>query len=179
MSTQTKSWRWPLAAASSTDFETLYREQLPKVYNFFRYRFGDDSLAEDLTAATFEKAWRKRDQYRRDLSALPTWLFTIARRIAIDYYRRAKVEVAFDEANELVDPETLEDQTSRAEDLAHLNALLIGLESRERELIALKYGAGLTNRAVADLTGLSESNVAVILFRVVRSLREKWERSYE
>lgn len=178
MSTQTRSWQWPLAATSA-DFEAFYRQQMPKIYNFFRYRFGDDALAEDLTAATFEKAWRKRAQYRRDLSARSTWLFTIARRIAIDYYRQDKVEVALDEANELVEPETLEEHTSRAEDLAHLNALLIGLESRERELIALKYGAGLTNRAIADLTALSESNVAVILYRVVRSLREKWEQSYE
>ncbi|MCU0488179.1 MAG: sigma-70 family RNA polymerase sigma factor [Anaerolineales bacterium] len=168
-----------MAADSSVDYEAFYRQQMPKIYNFFRYRFGDNALAEDLTAATFEKAWQKRDQYRHDLSALSTWLFTIARRIAIDHYRQAQVEVAFDETDSLVDRDNLEEQASQADDLAHLNALLIGLESREQELIALKYGAGMTNRAIADQCGLSESNVAVILFRAVRSLREKWEQSYE
>lgn len=53
--------------------------------------------------------------------------------------------------------------------------LLLQLEERERELVALKYGAGLTNRDIARLTGLSESNVGVILHRTVRSLRQEWE----
>ena len=56
-------------------------------------------------------------------------------------------------------------------DFARLSALLTHLEARERELVALKYGAGLTNRAIAELTGLSESNVGTILHRVVTRLR--------
>ncbi|HEY9526387.1 MAG TPA: sigma factor [Anaerolineales bacterium] len=42
------------------DFETVYQPELPRIYNFFRYRRGDDQLAEDLTAQTFEKAWKHR-----------------------------------------------------------------------------------------------------------------------
>jgi RNA polymerase sigma factor (sigma-70 family) len=64
------------------DWNAVYGEMLPKVYNYFRYRLGDDPAAEDLTAATFEKAWSKRKQYRRDKSAFSTWLFTIASRVA-------------------------------------------------------------------------------------------------
>ena len=39
----------------------------------------------------------------------------------------------------------------------------------------MKYGANLTNRAIAGLTGLSESNVGVILHRVVQALKKEWE----
>jgi RNA polymerase sigma-70 factor (ECF subfamily) len=52
--------------------------------------------------------------------------------------------------------------------------LTLSLSDRERELIALKYGAELNNRLIARLTGLSESNVGSILHRVIGSLREKW-----
>jgi RNA polymerase sigma-70 factor (ECF subfamily) len=44
------------------------------------------------------------------------------------------------------------------------------LPDRERELLALKYGSGLTNREIAGLTGVSESNIGTILYRTVRRL---------
>ncbi len=63
-----------------TDWHSVYTEQLPRVYNFFRYRLGvqDNATAEDLTATTFEKAWRHRNQYQRNRAAFATWLFTTA-----------------------------------------------------------------------------------------------------
>ena len=81
---------WLGAGATEADFEAVYRRELPRVYNFFRYRLGDDQLAEDLTSETFEKAWRNRQRYRRDLAAFSTWLFTIARRVAVDQYHRRR-----------------------------------------------------------------------------------------
>ena len=53
--------------------------------------------------------------------------------------------------------------------------LLAALPDRERELVALKYGAGLTNRAIARLTGLTESNVGTILHRAIVALRADWK----
>jgi len=55
-----------------------------------------------------------------------------------------------------------------------LSALLGLLPERARELLALRYGAGLTNRAIARLTGLSESNVGTILHRTIQELRAGW-----
>jgi RNA polymerase sigma-70 factor (ECF subfamily) len=48
------------------------------------------------------------------------------------------------------------------------------LPEREREILALKYGAGATNRAIADVAGLSESNVGTIIHRTVQLLRSRW-----
>jgi RNA polymerase sigma-70 factor, ECF subfamily len=48
------------------------------------------------------------------------------------------------------------------------------LPERERELLALKFGAGATNRDIARVTGLSESNVGTILHRTVQALRSQW-----
>lgn len=58
--------------------------------------------------------------------------------------------------------------------VARLTTLMAKLPERDRELIALKYGGGLTNRTIATLTGLSESNVGTILHRAVQALRADW-----
>ena len=160
---------------SAVNFEALYQRELPRVYNFFRYQIGDDQLAEDLTAATFEKAWKHRDRYRADLASFSTWLFTIARRIAADHYRKRRPAVALDDISLASDGHVVEDAAQKHADFATLAILLTRLAERERELVALKYGADLTNRAIASISGLSESNVSTILHRVTKQLREQWE----
>src|SRR3970282_1347034 len=72
--------RW--ISAAEPDWDAVYADQLPRVFNFFRYRFGPTADAEDLTARTFEKAWRARQRYRRDLASFATWLMSIARNVA-------------------------------------------------------------------------------------------------
>ena len=49
------------------------------------------------------------------------------------------------------------------------------MPDRQRELIALKYGAALNNRLIARITGISESNVGTTLQRTVEKLRAQWE----
>ena len=164
----------------AVDWAAVYREQLPRVYNFFRYRLGDDQAAEDLTATTFEKAWRGRARYRRDLGAFEAWLFGIARRVAADHLRRRRHAVSLDDMpdaadSDPADPHPLAEMVQRQADLARLGVLLAQLPPRERELIALKYGGEMTNRAIAAVTGLSESNVGTILHRTVGKLRAAWE----
>ncbi len=180
---------WFGSVISAEDFEAIYQTELPRVYHFFCYRFGEGPLAEDLTAATFEKAWRGRKWFRQQ-SSFSTWLFAIARRVAQDHYRkhRNRVEVSLEEAGDpvgsmqpgdLPGSAILEEQVEKKADFAQLSLLLARLADRERELVALKYGAGLTNRAIARLTGLTESNVAVILHRTLQTLRSAWEADHE
>lgn len=165
-----------LSDEGKVDWDALYEEQLPRVYNFFRYRLGDDSAAEDLTAATFEKAWRARARYRRSQGAFTTWLFAIARNVAIDYYRRRHERLPLDAAAlPIAFGRPAEEAAQRQDEMERLETLLAQLPERERELIALKYGAGLTNRAIAKLTALTESNVGTILHRTVQRLRTAWE----
>ncbi len=165
-------------AAVTADWAAVYAATLPRVYNYFRFRTGDNALAEDLTAATFEKAWQGRATYCHDRAAFTTWLFTIARHEAASYFRRPRGrEVPLDHARACHDAWSVEDEVARRDDLARLVALLGQLPARERELIELKYGAELTNRAIAQLTGLSESNVGTLLGRVVHRLAKVWEET--
>lgn len=169
------SWIWPIAApAADADWEALYARELPRIYNFFRYRLGDDALAEDLTSTTFEKAWRARARYRRDLAKFSTWLYAIARNVANDHYRRRRPEAPLDEALERHAAGTPEEDALRQAELDRLAQLLAALSDRDRELLALKYGAELTNREIAKVTGLSESNIGTILHRTILALRAEW-----
>ncbi len=171
---------WLGAVISAEDFEAIYQAELPRVYRFFCYRFGEGPLAEDLTAATFERAWRGRGRFRQQ-AAFSTWIFAIARHVAVDYSRKHRhhAEVPLEKAGGRPDGAILEEQVEQKADFAQLSLLLARLESRERELVALKYGGGLTNRAIAQLTGLTESNVAVILHRTLQTLRSAWEAKHE
>lgn len=60
-----------------------------------------------------------------------------------------------------------------SEERRQLRVALRELSSRERDLVALRFSSGLTNRRIAEITGLTESNVAVILYRALRKLRER------
>src|SRR5215831_9085515 len=109
MITRSSLTAWFSATLDESDFEELYRAELPRVYNFFRYRIGDGQVAEDLTSETFEKAWRSRARYRSDLAAFSTWLFTIARRVAQDFFRKHHNEIPLNEIAKLSDNELMED----------------------------------------------------------------------
>ena len=159
---------------TDVDWEAVFAEQLPRIYNYFRFRLGSEIDVEELTSVTFEKAWRSRDRYRRDVAGFSTWLFSIAHHAAIDYLRTRRPYLPLQAALEIPSDTTPERDAQLASDLNRLAALTRDLPERERELIALKYGAALNNREIARLTGLSESNVGTILHRIVQALRAQW-----
>jgi len=163
-----------------TDWNMLYTEQMPKIYNYFRYRVGNNMLAEDLTAATFEKAWRARDSFQRRKASFVTWLYTIARNTMADHFRKSH-KVQHLEIDERVPSEDAEpeDKLAAKQTIQTLVSMLENYSPRERDLIALKYGSGLRNREIAKLTGLSETNVGSILHRTVSKLRKAMEQNYE
>lgn len=160
--------------AADPDWDAVYADQLPRVYNYFRYRLAHEASAQDLTARTFEKAWVARARYRRDVAGFSTWLMSIARNVAADHLRAERGHLPLEAADDVPAAGTPHDAVAKESDLARLGALLARLPERERELVALKYGAEATNRAIAELTGLSESNVGTILHRVVQTLRRDW-----
>jgi RNA polymerase sigma-70 factor (ECF subfamily) len=167
-------WLAPAVPAEAVDWDAVCREEMPRVFAYFRYRGFERATAEDLTSATFEKAWRARDRYRRERAAVSTWLLAIARNAAIDQLRRARPALPL-EAASLRDEQTPETAALRQAQSARLQSLLATLSERERELLALKYGAGATNRAIATITGLGESNVGTILHRTLGTLRARWD----
>jgi RNA polymerase sigma-70 factor, ECF subfamily len=163
---------WP--APGAADWDAIYTEHLPRIYNYFRFRLAAEADVEDLTARVFEKAWAARGRYRRDVAAFSTWLYRIAQNVGVDHLRSRHTHAPLEDAVEVISDDTPEADEERRSDLARLAALTASLPDRERDLIALRYGAGLSNRAIAPLVGLSESNVGTILHRTVQTLRSRW-----
>lgn len=163
---------------NAESFAELYEYYLPKVFRYISYQVGDVDLAEDLTSAVFEKALTRLDSYRSNKASFSIWLLTIARNAVIDHYRvkSRKITVSTKETFEVVSEEmSPEEEVIRREELQRLDTFLRNLSQQEREIISLKFGAELTNRQIAKIAGLSESNVGTILYRAICKLRDKFK----
>lgn len=137
-----------------------------------RLRVDGEALAQDLTAATFERALAHLDQLR-SLEAFGGWLFRIARNELAGHYRRRRVHVPLEAvADQPDDALPVEVQAERSEELARVLAVVRTLPEREQEIIGLKFLGGLNNRQIGQAMGLRAGHVAVILYRAIRRLRD-------
>ena len=157
-------------------FAEQYGEYLPRVLNYVRLRVDGEDLAQELTAQTFERAL-SRLHTLRDPGAFGGWLFRIARSIVAGHYRRRRPTVSLENVGEGAAIESgaepnPEAQVVASQEVETLKEALRLLSEREQEIIRLRFVAGVTNRAIAKMMGLREGNVAVILFRALRKLRQ-------
>jgi RNA polymerase sigma-70 factor, ECF subfamily len=159
-------------AEADLAFESLYRSSRDDVYAYVAGLLRDRSAAEEVTAAAFERAFRKRRRFDARRGSARAWLFGIARNAALDELRRRRrhAELTVEPADD-VSPaaDAPADQGARR---AAVVAAIAGLEPRERELVALKYFAGLSNSEIAAVLEISESNAGTKLHRVITKLRE-------
>ncbi|MBV6400321.1 MAG: ECF RNA polymerase sigma factor RpoE [Anaerolineales bacterium] len=160
------------ASVEDINWDSVVKDELPRLYNYFRYRLGEESVAEELTSTVLEKAWTKRHQYRKDRAAFSVWLFSIAKNEVVSYLRKRRDLLPISMA-ETTNGEAIEPRLEQSQNIQQLSRLLTDLPERERELISLKFGADLNNREISVVTGLSESNVGTILNRVLQKLREQ------
>lgn len=158
------------------EFEQVYEEQLARVYGFFAYRVNSRDDAEDLTQQTFERALRAWDRFDARRSAVGTWLLAIARNLLIDHYRsQAPAHSALEDVDPSAFPSVDGTEARLGLDPALAEALG-ALVERDREVLALRYGADLSGPQIAEVTGLTLSNVQQILSRSVRRLRAVLEQ---
>jgi RNA polymerase sigma-70 factor, ECF subfamily len=154
-------------------FEALYRSSRDDVYAYVAGLLRDRAAAEEVTATAFERAYRKRSRFDPNRGSGRAWLFGIARNAALDELRRRKrqAELAVDDPADLDEPHAHED-AERRETRLLLASALAELAPRERELVALKFFAGLSNAEIATVVGTSESNAGTRLHRILEKLRE-------
>ena len=164
------------APASHAAFISLYDSYFSRVYNYIRYRSGDADIADDLTALVFEKALYNFHRYQPHRAPFSAWLFAIARNIVNSHLRQQRrhhttpLETLPDQPAEEGLPET---SLIITETSVELIVALNTLEERERDLLSLKFAAHLTNRRISEISGLSETNVGVIIYRALKKLRRQ------
>ena len=161
------------------DFTHIFESYYKRVYNFIYYRVNNHHQAEDLTSLVFEKSMIKIQTYCEDKSSFEVWLFAIAKNAVNDYFRSQKKAQLFsiDSIKDLVSMrKTPEDIVEISETNDEILRSLRILKSRDRDIVALKFGANLSNKKIAEILCLSESNVGVILYRVLKKLKRELER---
>jgi RNA polymerase sigma-70 factor (ECF subfamily) len=154
------------------DLEALYRDARDDVFAYVATLLRDRSAAEDVTAQAFERAVRHRECFDARRGTPRAWLFGIARHAALDELRRRRrgAELASDLPDTAAaDPADAADGALRR---AAVRAALARLSPREREIVALKFQAGLDNAELAAVLGVSVSNAGTLLHRAMSKLRE-------
>ena len=167
------------AARRLDQFAEKYQQFFPRVFAYVYGRVHNVHQAEDLVSEVFERAFLKMGSLRND-EAFATWLFTIARNLVTSQARKRGRE-------SIVDPDILksvvatsisvENEVLVREEVAAVVECLKKFPQREQDIVSLKFDAELTNGQIAQVMGLSEANVRVILFRTLRKLREMMKSS--
>jgi RNA polymerase sigma factor (sigma-70 family) len=136
------------------------------VYSYVAYRIGPGPDAQDITNDAFERAIRARKTYDPSRGTPVAWLIGIARRCVADAMA-ARPSVG-GELPDAPSAENLEEEAVRRLSLAEAIATL---DERDQELLALRYGADLGARRIAEILGLRTNTVEVALHRALARLR--------
>ena len=140
-----------------------------RVYAYVAYRIGDGAEAEDVTSETFERALRYRGSFDPRRGDAASWLIGIARRCIAD--AALGRETPTDEIPERAGDGHEDAAVARLE----LRDAVSGLDERDRELVALRYGADLTAKQIGELLEMKTNAVEVALHRALGRLRATLE----
>jgi RNA polymerase sigma-70 factor (ECF subfamily) len=147
-------------------------ELIRRVYAYVAYRLGDGPDAEDVTSEVFERALRYRETYDSRRGEPLAWLLGIARRCVGDAAGRPRADGV--EPPERSSAQDLEGETVQR---LTLSAALDQLDERARDLLALRYGADLTAKQIAEVVSMKTNAVEVALHRTLARLRQQLEAS--
>ncbi|MBN2015859.1 RNA polymerase sigma factor [Candidatus Dojkabacteria bacterium] len=163
-------------------FEKVYSLYYKKVLNYIRSRVNEKSVAEDLASEVFEKAFKAIEDFKWQGISLSAWIFRIARNLLTDYYRkvgRVGETVSLSEIEDLFeDPgaKVYLDFIKGEEEIALYDAIR-EFPEKDQYLIYYKFFEGFSNKEIAKITGLAESNVGTRLYRIRGKLRQILKKS--
>ena len=159
---------WPRLAIERPSFAAIAEAELDAVHRYLLFLTGQPSLAEDLTAETFEKAFRTWRRFDPRRGSARTWLCQIARTTALDHFRaeerRRRREERFAR-----DVGAVEEAPAVP---GEVGAALAQLSPAEREVVALRVLLELDGPTAARLLGISRTACSTRLSRALKKLEE-------
>lgn len=155
-------------------FAALYQRYFARIYRYLRIRLRSEEDAADLTQQVFLKALDALPRYQSRSAPFAAWLFTIARRTLADRFRRRPVTLPLEAAGDLLSDHEMEATLLQRESIEQLSALLGGLTPDARDLLALRFAAGLTTPDIAAILGKRPEAVRKSLSRLLQSLKEQY-----
>ena len=153
----------------------LFDAYHPRVFRYAVAKLGNSTDAEDVAAETFARLLRNLDRFRWKGAGFEAWLFRIAANLVVDRMRHGGRERVDEEAvtrAEKPDHVTPEDKTIEREESARLNELLDRLPPEQREVLLLRFAAGLDTNEAGAVMGKKANAVRQLQFRGLQGLRE-------
>lgn len=160
--------------ANKKIFDTTYKEYAKGIFRFVYFRVSDFELAQDLTADTFVRLWKKlkNNEQVKNPKAL---LYMIARGLIIDHYRKKKNQktVAIDLVDEqlLSQVDDTEDELSIRQEMEKVLSSIKKIKKEYQEILLLHYVEDLSITEIADILNKKENAVRVLLHRALKSLK--------
>jgi RNA polymerase sigma-70 factor (ECF subfamily) len=158
-----------IAAGSTTSgIEALYDHYAPRIYGLGRRLLNDDGLAEELVQETIVRVWRQAARFDPERGSADTFVFTIARRLAIDLYRRPSSR-PFDELP--IEKGALDDRIGAVVNGIAVRDALDSLSPAHRQVLDLVYRGDLKQSEVAERLGVPLGTVKTRCFHALRALK--------
>jgi RNA polymerase sigma-70 factor (ECF subfamily) len=158
-----------MEAAIADLFEAYYN----KVVRYIYIRISDQPEAEDLAGEVFLKALKSMGSYRGSAEQLRFWIFKIARNIVIDHYRKmSKRRTVNLEDVEIADGSNVEEMAERRLQVGELTKAMDQLTQAQREVIGLRFFAGLSSAETAQVLGKSSGAVREMQCDAIQRLRK-------
>ncbi len=164
-------------AAERARFAALYDETFDAVYRYARTLTSDPTLAEDVAAEVYLRAWRQRASFRGEGRPL-SWLLSITHNYAITTMRKAGRETVDAEAgvkreSPVQGPEAAAIATGQRETI--LAALQL-LTPEQQQVVVLRFFADWSHAEIGAQLNRKESAVRALQYRALRRLRGVMER---
>ncbi len=157
----------------------LYRRYGGRVYGLGFQLLGDRGMAEELVQETFLRLWRSARRFDAGRGSAQTFIFTLARRAAIDMRRRATArprerpgDFGADESAELAVDDARFDQVVLSLDVREAIDVL---SDKHREVLELHYRQDLTQRQIAERLGCPVGTVKTRTYYALRALKLELE----
>lgn len=160
-------------SGDNSGLEEVVREYKDGLILYLNGFVRDLNIAEELAEETFVKLILKRPHFSQNAS-FKTWLYTIARNVAMDYLRRNKKEVCMEDYSQISSEEVdLETSYLQKEDKLLLYRTIDKLKQDYRQVLWLFYFEQLSNREIAKIMGKSIHNVETLVCRARNTLKSK------
>jgi RNA polymerase sigma-70 factor (ECF subfamily) len=174
-----------VARGNSAALEALYERHSSTVLGLTLKIIGDRAAAEDILQETFWRVWKSAATFQSDRGSFISWLFRIARNLAIDTYRRNNVRPQVvpddDDSTSMLDrtPDPDIDVAEQAQAVLQnkqVRSAMSSLPGVQRQVIEMAYFYGMTRQEIAEATGEALGTIHTRARLALQKLKEELER---
>jgi RNA polymerase sigma-70 factor (ECF subfamily) len=164
---------------NAESFGEIYDIFVERIYRYIYLKVNNKEEAEDLTQQVFTKAWEALPQFKFYKNPFSSWLYSIARNLIIDFYRKKKPDFSLDGENALdvVDNLDLVEQFAIQEEVQRVLEFINQLPSEQKDLLLLRFVDDLSYDEIAAIMNKSPLTLRVIQHRALKRLKEIMERN--